>query len=55
MEKDKQETKAKLALEDIYELLCPNCQDKLVSTVADLIATDAIKEQLKKQWKGEST
>ena len=41
----------KIDVEEIYNLCCPECQKKLASAVASKMATNAIANELEKQWK----
>ena len=40
-----------LKIEDIYKALCPQCKEELLRLAAQSGALDAIKSQLKAQWK----
>jgi len=40
----------RLTIEEIYQTLCPECREKLLSLAAKSAATDAIRQQLKEQW-----
>ena len=42
----------KLTIEEIYQVLCPECQEKLVSLAAKSASVDVIRRQLKEQWEG---
>lgn len=40
----------KLTLEEIYDILCPECKEKLLNLSAQSASRDAIRRQLKEQW-----
>lgn len=44
------EATIKLALEEVYKMLCPECKEKLLSLAVKSATTDAVKQQLKEQW-----
>ena len=45
------EDKINIDVGEIYHMLCPECQKKLVSAVASRIQTKAVEKELEKQWK----
>lgn len=50
MAKKKRRTTIKLTIEEIFKMLCPTCKEKLLTLVANSIATSSVKEQLKNEW-----
>jgi len=44
----------KLTLEEIYDILCPECKEKLLNLSAQSASRDAITRQLREQWEKKS-
>ena len=40
----------KVSIEEIYNILCPGCKEKLLTLAAQSGAISALEEQLKRQW-----
>ena len=50
MSKQEGQMQINLTLEQIYSILCPDCQEKLLTLAAQSGTIDSLRKQLKEQW-----